>query len=90
MNAVPRQTAARKCEHDAVERELDPVRLPDVGHGGIEEPDADDRQPEPEHAAEEREQYALDEELPHDTEARGAERDTDRDFARSTRRSREE
>ena len=76
----PEQDAGRQADegHETedreVHRELDPVRLADVRDGGVEQPDADVRQREAEQSAETREQRALDEQLPDDPGAAGAER----------------
>ena len=70
---------------DRVQGERHPVRLADVGRRGVEEPDADNREPEPDRPAHRGQQDTFDEELPDDAPPAGAERDADRDLARAVR-----
>ena len=79
-----------ESKHPRVEGELDPIRLADVRDRRVEQADADDRQPEAEHAADDRQQQAFDQQLPHDAPTGRSQRDADRDFARAVGRSREE
>ena len=87
MMPVSTQIAREEREHRVVEREDDPVRLARVRDGAIEQPDADHREAEPEHAAHDAEADALDEQLADDAPARGAERDPDGDLARTVHRT---
>ena len=94
----------RQAEHDAraeadggeeredlrVHRELDPVGLADILRGGVEQADANVREAESEQTAQDREQYALDEQLPHDTPPCGAERDPHGHLTRARGRAREQ
>ena len=70
-------------EDRVVHREDDPVRLARVRDGAVEQPDADGGEAEPEHAAHDAEADALDEQLPDDAPARGAESDPDGNLART-------
>ena len=79
----PEADGGKEREHDLVHRERHPVRLADAGGGHIEQSHAPRRQAETQNAAQDREQHALDEQLPDDAPAAGAQGDTHRDFARS-------
>ncbi len=74
----------------AVHGELNPVRLADILRGGVEETDADVGERQAEHTADDGKQHALDQQLPHDPPAVGAERDAHGNLARPVRRAREQ
>ena len=74
-------------EHDRIEGERHPVRLAGVGDCPIEQLDADGRQSQAQDTADEGEQRALDQQLPDDARAAGAQGDAHRDLASARARS---
>jgi hypothetical protein len=90
QNARQDADGSQKGEHGDVHGEDDPVRLPAVRDRRIERANAEDRDRQPQRAADDTEQHAFDQQLPDDAPARGAHRNADRDLARPRGRSREE
>jgi hypothetical protein len=70
-------------EDGRVHRELDPIRLADVGNGAVEEPNPEDGERQAQRAAKEGQQDAFHEQLPDDAGAAGPERDANGHFARA-------
>ena len=77
-------------EHDVIDPEVDPVRLPRITDRGIEGSHACVGQEQPDRSANKRQHQALNQQLTHDAPARGAERRAYGDLTRSVRRAREQ
>ena len=82
---IPVSEAHRRhvAEHGEVHAEDDPVRLAAVCDGGVEGANAGVRQEQAQPPADEREQGALDQQLPDHPGPAGAERESDGDLARA-------
>jgi hypothetical protein len=77
-------------KHRRVDRVGDVVRTPGTLRHPIEEPDSTHHQRETQHAADDGDRHALDEQLPDDPPAVRAQRDPNADLARSANRTRQQ